>query len=198
MQGSDNVTLARDIQQYGLSIKQFWLNGYDQKLLDQYSSVMQGVYMSNAGNVPFAAATYPSTYPGMVAYTTAMNKYEPQYTTSNVALAGWQSAALMVEGIRGGRQQHHPGLGGGGDEQDHRLTRQRRPRHRPTGRWPTPRSPTRPAPPSSRSRASSFVSVFAPGKQVFICLGPNAKNPVPVAAAGRHAGGMSRAAVGQD
>ena len=30
MQASDNITLARDIQQYGLKIKQLWLNGYDQ------------------------------------------------------------------------------------------------------------------------------------------------------------------------
>jgi uncharacterized protein YbdZ (MbtH family) len=31
-------------------------------------------------------------------------------------------------------------------------------------------------------KGSSFVTVFATGKQVFVCLGPNAKDPVPVAA----------------
>ena len=50
MQGSDNVTLARAIQQYGLKIKQLWLNGYDQTLLNKYSSLMQGVYLNNTGN----------------------------------------------------------------------------------------------------------------------------------------------------
>ncbi len=40
MQASDNLTLSRDIQQYGLKIKQLWLNGYDQTLLDQYTSLM--------------------------------------------------------------------------------------------------------------------------------------------------------------
>ena len=53
MQASDNITLARDIQQYGLKIKQFWLNGYNQALLNQYSSLMEGVYVDNVGGVPF-------------------------------------------------------------------------------------------------------------------------------------------------
>ncbi len=50
MQGSDNITLARDIQQYGLKVKQLWLNGYDQSLLNKYSGLMQGVYVNNTGH----------------------------------------------------------------------------------------------------------------------------------------------------
>ena len=103
MQDSDNITLARDIQQYGLKIKQLWLNGYDQTLLNQYSSLMQGVYLNNTGTVPFEAANtsrYGNTYPGMQTYITAMNKYEPAYTYNGVALQGWQSAALIVAGIK--------------------------------------------------------------------------------------------------
>ena len=42
MQESDNITMARDIQQYGLKITQLWLSGYDRTLLAQYSSLMQG------------------------------------------------------------------------------------------------------------------------------------------------------------
>ena len=56
MQESDNITMARAIQQYGLKIHQLWLSGYDQSLLNQYSSLMQGVYFNLSGNVPYEAA----------------------------------------------------------------------------------------------------------------------------------------------
>ena len=36
IQGSDNITLARALQQYGVHVTQLWLSGYDQSLLDQY------------------------------------------------------------------------------------------------------------------------------------------------------------------
>ncbi len=29
-------------------------------------------------------------------------------------------------------------------------------------------------------QGKTFVPVFAPGKQVFVCVGPDARNPVPV------------------
>ncbi len=197
MQASDNVTLARDIQQYGLSVKQLWLNGYDQNLLNQYSSVMQGVYMSNAGNVPFGAAAYPSVYPGMAAYTAAMNKYEPQYTTSNVALAGWQSAALMVEGATGSREEPHPGFGGGGHESDHR-------RHggADTGPDQLDRGPRQGHPPD--------LHRLGPGQEIDLRHGvrprqaivrlprPRCQEPGAGGGAGRHPGGMIRADIGQD
>ena len=53
MQASDNITMARDIQQYGLNIHQLWLSGYDRTLLNQYSSLMQGVYFNISGTVPY-------------------------------------------------------------------------------------------------------------------------------------------------
>jgi branched-chain amino acid transport system substrate-binding protein len=101
MQSSDNITLARAIQQYGLKVHQLWLNGYDQSLLDQYSSLMQGVYLNVNGNVPFQAAkTFPGVYPGVQAYLSAMQSYEPKYVYSDQALQGWQSAALLAAGIQ--------------------------------------------------------------------------------------------------
>jgi ABC-type branched-subunit amino acid transport system substrate-binding protein len=103
LQASDNVTLARDIQQYGLKIKQLWLNGYDQALLNQYSNLMQGVYLTNTASVPFAAGTlakYGNTYPGMKQYIASMKKYEPSFVYNGVAFQGWQSAALLAAGIR--------------------------------------------------------------------------------------------------
>ena len=179
MQASDNISLARAIQQYGLSIKQLWLNGYDQTLLNQYQSLMQGVYLNNQGNVPFGAVQYPTVYPGMVAYTAAMNKYSPQYTTSNVAMAGWQSAALIVVGIKAaGSNLTQSGVIDAtnkitdftaGDTQS------------PTDWTNAHTTATFPACSSwVQVKGSTFVTVFAPGKQVFVCVGPDAKNPVPV------------------
>jgi ABC-type branched-subunit amino acid transport system substrate-binding protein len=179
MQASDNITLSRDIQQYGLTIKQLWLNGYDQTLLNQYSSVMQGVYLSNAGNVPFAAATSPATYPGMKAYVTAMNRYEPAYTTSNTALAGWQSAALIVAGIRaaGANLTQAAVIKATNQIADFTAAGTQAPTNWVVGHtsvtWPACTAWV-------QVKGTSFVSVFAPGKQVFICVANNAKKPVPV------------------
>ena len=89
MQASDNITLARDIQQYGLKIKQLWLNGYDQNLLNQYGSLMQGVYLNNKAMCPSRPATLPkygNTYPGMQQYLADMKKYEPSDALNNVSL----------------------------------------------------------------------------------------------------------------
>ena len=88
----------------GCKIKQLWLSGYDQTLLDQYSNLMQGVYFNISGTVPYEAATIVrSTYPGMETYIKEMNKYEPAFTYNGVALQGWQSAALLAAGGQGGR-----------------------------------------------------------------------------------------------
>ena len=103
MQDTDNVTLARAIKQYGVKIKQLWLSGYDQTLLNQYSSLMQGVYMNVTSSVPFEAANtarFGSTYKGMQDYIDAMKKYEPSYVYNGVAFQGWQSAALIAAGVK--------------------------------------------------------------------------------------------------
>ncbi|HEX4218535.1 MAG TPA: ABC transporter substrate-binding protein, partial [Acidimicrobiales bacterium] len=101
MQSSDNITLARSIQQYGLKVHQLWLSGYDQTLLNQYSSLMQGVYLDVNGNVPFQAAkAFPGSYPGMQQYLTAMKKYEPKFTYNDQSIQGWQSAALLAAGVQ--------------------------------------------------------------------------------------------------
>lgn len=100
MEDSDDVTLARAIQQYGLKVHQLWLNGYNQTLLDGYQSLMQGVYVDANGFVPFSAATdFPGQFPGMQNYLATMKKYEPHYLTSQLAMQGWQSASLLATGI---------------------------------------------------------------------------------------------------
>ena len=92
-----NVSLARAIQQYGAHITQLWFNGNDQSTLNQNQSLMQGVYFGIA-HVPFAASQ--SLYPGLKTYVTEMKKYEPNYVYDEVAIQGWESAALFVQGVK--------------------------------------------------------------------------------------------------
>jgi ABC-type branched-subunit amino acid transport system substrate-binding protein len=92
-----NVTMARAIQQYGLHMTQLWFNGNDQGTLNTNESLMQGVYFG-IGHVPFTAST--SLYPGLKLYLTEMKKYEPTYAEDEVALQGWESAALFVQGVK--------------------------------------------------------------------------------------------------
>jgi ABC-type branched-subunit amino acid transport system substrate-binding protein len=92
-----NVTMARAIKQYGLKATQFWLSGNDQSTLDQNSSLMQGIYFYIA-HVPFLASQ--ADYPGLKLYLSVMKKYEPKYVTDEVAIQGWESAALFVQGVK--------------------------------------------------------------------------------------------------
>ncbi len=101
MQDSDNITMSRALNQYGLNPHQLWFNGYDNSLLAQYSSLMKNVYLNLNSDIPFQApSAFPGKYPGMAQYLQAMNQYEPKYTYSDVALQGWMSAALLAEGIQ--------------------------------------------------------------------------------------------------
>ncbi len=97
MDVTDNVSLARSIQQYGVKTKQYWLNGSDQATLDHYGNLMQGIYFGIA-HVPLTAPT--QYYPGLATYLTAMKKYEPSYVGDEVAIQGWASAALFVQGVK--------------------------------------------------------------------------------------------------
>jgi ABC-type branched-subunit amino acid transport system substrate-binding protein len=92
-----NVTMGRAIQQYGLKATQLWLNGNDQKTLEQNQSLMQNVYFDTF-HVPFIAPT--SNYPGLKLYLSQMKKYEPKYANDEVAIQGWESAALFVQGVK--------------------------------------------------------------------------------------------------
>jgi ABC-type branched-subunit amino acid transport system substrate-binding protein len=92
-----NVNMARAIQQYGVKMTQLWLDGNDQSTLDQNKSLMQGVYFYVA-HVPLTAPT--SIYPGLKVYLTQMKKYAPAYVYDEVAVQGWESAALFVQGVK--------------------------------------------------------------------------------------------------
>jgi len=92
-----NVTMARAIKQYGGGITQLWLNGNDQQTLNQNESLMQGIYFY-VSHVPFLAPT--TEYPGLKLYLTEMKKYEPAYVQDEVAIQGWESAALFAQGVK--------------------------------------------------------------------------------------------------
>ena len=85
---------------------QLWLNGNDQSTLDQNQSLMQGIYFYVA-HVPFTAPT--SLYPGLKVYLTEMKKYEPTYVYDELAIQGWESAALFVQGVKMAGDQPHTG-----------------------------------------------------------------------------------------
>jgi branched-chain amino acid transport system substrate-binding protein len=92
-----NVTMARAVQQYGLKATQLWFNGNDAQTLASNQSLMQGIYF-DISHVPFGAPQ--SEYPGLKLYITEMKKYEPKYVDDEVALQGWESAALFVQGVK--------------------------------------------------------------------------------------------------
>jgi branched-chain amino acid transport system substrate-binding protein len=92
-----NVTMARAIKQYGLKITQLWFNGNDAQTLAANKSLMQGIYF-NISHVPFTAPQ--RQYPGLKLYLQQMKKYEPQYAEDEVAIQGWESAALFVQGVK--------------------------------------------------------------------------------------------------
>lgn len=101
MQGSDNISLSRALSQYGMSPHELWFNGYDNSLLQQYPDLMKNVYFNINSSIPFQApSAYPGKYPGMSQYLAAMNRYQPKFTYSDVALQGWMSAALLAEGVQ--------------------------------------------------------------------------------------------------
>ena len=95
-----NVAFARAISQNGLTMNQVWLDGYDRSTLQQYGSIMHGVYFG-LQHVPFEAAlAFPGVYPGLETYLREMHKYQPSFTYDEVALDGWIAAAQFVTGLK--------------------------------------------------------------------------------------------------
>jgi ABC-type branched-subunit amino acid transport system substrate-binding protein len=182
MQGSDNISLTRDIKQYGLNIKQLWLNGYDQSLLDQYSSLLQGVYLDITGVVPFEAANtarFGNLYPGMQAYIAAMKKYEPGYVRNGVSFDGWQSAALLVAGIRAAG---HDLTQANVIKATNTLTNFTAGGLSSPVNWKVSHT-TYTVPNCSayvQVQGTKYVPVFGQGKQVFVCVNSSVKNPAVV------------------
>jgi branched-chain amino acid transport system substrate-binding protein len=183
IEGSDNVTLARAVQQYGLDIHQLWLNGYDQSLLDQYSSLMQDVYVDANGFVPFSAVdAFPGAYPGMDQYLSTMKAYEPGSVTDQLSMQGWQSAALLAAGIKAaGKDLTQQNV----IKQTNRITDFTAGGITAIVNWASAHTTqTFPVCPSFvQVKGKQFLPVVSQGHQVFICFSQttNLKDPVPVA-----------------
>ena len=176
MDVTGNISMARAIQQYGLKIHQLWLNGNDQSVLDSYASLMQGIYFITS-HVPFTAPT--EYYPGLAQYLAAMNKYEPKYTYDEVAIQGWESAALFAAGVKAAgsdlTQQRVVALTNQmTDFTANGLTT-------PTN-WTTAHSGHSPRSCAAyiQVQGTRYVSVFAPGHQVFLCFNLTSNHPQPI------------------
>ncbi len=99
-----------------------------ESLLDQYSSLMQGVYFEVSGTVPYEAAApkFGNTYPGMKLYIQQMNKY-----AAGLHLQRCRAPGLAVRRAAGpGRVKQssrpactHPGQHRQHHQPDHRLHR---------------------------------------------------------------------------
>jgi hypothetical protein len=183
IEDTDDITLARTIQQYGLDMGQLWLNGYDQALVDQYGNLMKGVYVDANGFVPFsAAAAFPGSYPGMEQYLSVMKEYQPNYVTNQLAMQGWQSAALLAAGVRAaGSHLTQANL----IAQTNKITDFTAGGITATVNWSrahtTQTFPTCPS--FVQIEGTKFVPVVSQGHDVFLCFGPstNLKDPTPVA-----------------
>ncbi len=182
MEDSDDVTMARSIQQYGLKVHQLWLNGYDQSLLNGYQNLMQGIYVDANGFVPFSAVTtFPGVYSGMEHYLAVMKKYQPGYVTSQLAMQGWQSAALLVAGLEAAKNNLTQA---NVIAQTNRITDFTAGGTTAVVNWSESHTTaTYPTCPSFVQVAGSrFVPLVSSGHQVFICFDKTTSltDPVPV------------------
>jgi ABC-type branched-subunit amino acid transport system substrate-binding protein len=95
-----NVLLAQALNQSQFHPVQYWLNGYDETILKQYSKLMQGVYFL-VPHTPFRLAPDQlSRYPGMADFERELAKYFPNDTPNESTMAGWVNADLFVTGLR--------------------------------------------------------------------------------------------------
>ncbi len=178
-----NVALARGIKQYGLHVKQLWLNGQDQATLDHYSNLVQGVYFL-VQHVPLAANQ--KVYPGLKEYLLAMKKYEPADVGTETAIQGWESAALLVGGIRAAGK-NAKGAAGGGMTQANliKVTNQMTTFTADGLMTPVDWTVThfKATPPFcsafTQAQGKVFQPVFTRGQQVFVCFGPGVRHPTP-------------------
>jgi branched-chain amino acid transport system substrate-binding protein len=101
MDVTGNIKLSETLQQHGMgNVTQFWLDGYDQQVLSQNTSAMEGVYLM-LQQTPFEVSTrYPGRYPGIDDFNKALATYAPGTPPNATALAGWVSADLFATGLK--------------------------------------------------------------------------------------------------
>ena len=129
--------------------------------------------------MPFDAPT--KYYPGLATYLTAMKKYEPKWVYDEVAIQGWESAALFAAGVKAA----------GSDltrqnviDQTNKLTAFTAGGLTVPVDWADSGHVGHVYPDCSafiQVRGTRFVPVFGQGHQVFLCFDKNPKIPEPVA-----------------
>ncbi|MGO9458278.1 MAG: ABC transporter substrate-binding protein [Acidimicrobiales bacterium] len=175
-----NLSLARASKEYGLDAKMLWLTVPNQSVITKNSSLLQGVFFGE-GNVPSAANTkYPGTYPGLAAYNAAIKKYEPSVAGDNIALQGWESAALLVAGIEAaGKNFTQASV----VQATNRLTQFTAGGLYTPMNWEyTHTTVTEPyCEAFVQAQGTKLLPVLNTGKQVFVCFDKTPKHPTPVA-----------------
>jgi ABC-type branched-subunit amino acid transport system substrate-binding protein len=102
MDATGDIKLSQTLQQHGMGkVTQYWLDGYDQQLLDNNQDALDGAYFL-LQQTPFdVTVRHPGVYPGMDSLNSSLKKYAPPGTQpSSPLLAGWVSADLFAEGLR--------------------------------------------------------------------------------------------------
>ena len=175
MSVTDNVSLARGIKQYGVKTKQYWLNGEDPSTLANYGNLIQGVYFGTQ-HVPFAAPL--QYYPAMKTYLAAMKKYQPKYVQDELAIQGWASAALFVQGVKNaGSSLSQANV----VKQDNLLTQwTANGLYYPINWTSAHTKSTNFCEAYIQAQGNKYVPVLNRGHQVFNCFAINPANPVPV------------------
>jgi ABC-type branched-subunit amino acid transport system substrate-binding protein len=95
-----NIAMAKTLKEYGSHAKMLFFTVINQSVLDKNANVLQGAYYTVESVPALADQKYPGVYPGVKAYQTAMQKYEPAAAGDNNAVLGWESATLLVAGIK--------------------------------------------------------------------------------------------------
>ena len=176
MDPTGNTLLSKGLQESGLynQVKQYWPNGYDQNVLNEFAPLMEGVYFTT-GFVPYA---YGFTR-GMDRYLDAMKAVGAP--ASDVTLAGWINADLFVTALR----QVGPNV----TRQSvidtiNRMTHYTAGGISPGIDWTQQHTSSGPYGCTAflQVQHGQFTSVFGNGKNPFVCFqSPNATtlNPVP-------------------
>jgi len=101
MDATGNIKLSQTLQQHGMaSATQYWLDGYDTRILHDNTAALDGAYFL-LQQTPFEMAHLePGVYPGIDDFDAALHRYAPGTSPSGPALAGWVSADLFTQGLR--------------------------------------------------------------------------------------------------
>ncbi len=176
MDPTGNTVLSKGLQEAGLynQVKQYWPNGYDQSVLNQFAPLMEGVYFET-GFVPYAHGFTQ----GMDSYLDAMAKIGAP--VSDVTLAGWINADLFVTALKQ--------VGNNVTRQNVINTINKMTHYTAGGISPGidwTQQHTNPGPIDCNAflqvQQGKFTSVFGSGKDPFVCFqspNPTSMTPVP-------------------